>query len=138
MLYLDGDTIITTDFAEIWNQPWWADHFALAGCLDQGIGHWKSQVRYYQKNGVPLKNYINAGVLLMNMKKIREEYDLTGSTRAILERHPDLPLPDQDILNLVFENDLRTLPEKYNLPAGLDEKDAYNHACIHYIFCEKP
>ncbi len=139
ILYLDGDIIVNMDFAELWTQSSTITNYAIAGCLDHGPKYWKkSQWRYYRKTGVPVENYINAGVLFMNLKKIREQYDLVGKTKSILEKHPDLPLLDQDILNMIFVGDIHILPEKYNLPAGLYHGEEYKTSCIHYIFREKP
>ena len=139
IIYLDGDIVVNTNLADIWNQDWWNENFAVACCRDHGPEHWKkSRLRYCKKVGIPIENYFNSGVLLMNLRKIRDDYTIVESTKQILMDHPDLPLPDQDILNIIFANDVRFLPEKYNLPAGLDPNEEYRSSCIHYIFCEKP
>ncbi|MDR0980242.1 MAG: hypothetical protein LBL85_00355 [Methanocalculaceae archaeon] len=139
IIYLDGDIVVNTDLAEIWNKDWWEEKFAVACCSDHEPEYWKnSRLRYCKKVGIPIEDYFNSGVLLMNLRKIRDDYTIVESTKEILTNHPDLPLPDQDILNIIFANDIRFLPEKYNLPAGLDQGDCYKSSCIHYIFCEKP
>lgn len=48
------------------------------------------------------ENYFNSGVVLMNVRKLREKGDPEKIIRAIRDNHPFLILPDQDIFNLLY------------------------------------
>lgn len=70
----------------------------------------------------------------MNLKKIRTEYDLKSETEKILTKYPKLPMPDQDLLKIVFSQNVRILPDKYNNNAILFHPDDDGaNCCIHYI-----
>lgn len=133
VLYLDGDIVVTCDMAEIWNQEWWMENFAVGACIDNNIYHRD----YYQKLGLNLNTYVNSGVLLLNLKMIREKYTLAEASKKLLSEHPEFPFPDQDIVNLVFAGDIHYLHEKYNNCILFYPENEYDDCCIHYA-SEKP
>lgn len=58
--------------------------------------------------------YLNAGVLLMNLDKMRRD----GMVQRFLDLVPrNYPLMDQDILNVACAGKIRLLPPEYNVPA---------------------
>lgn len=63
ILYLDNDVLARKDFTELYNQD--IKEYELAGILDY-YGKW------FFKNKQIEFNYINSGVLLLNIDKIRE------------------------------------------------------------------
>jgi lipopolysaccharide biosynthesis glycosyltransferase len=98
------------------------------------------------------KHYINAGVLLMNLKKIRED-NLMPIFNRLAEN--DFPTVDQDVLNNVCYGNIYFLDQKFNvMPKNIKfidnpelEKEinfrefvsAYeNPSIIHYVDSDKP
>lgn len=138
ILYLDGDITVTCDLADIWNQEWWCENFAVAAVLDTGIFNWpKSHLKLHKRMNIFHENYFNSGFLLMNLKKIRIEYTLRSTTEDILRKYPELPYPDQDVLNIIFSQDVMILPEKYDNFVILYPDNDYTNCCIHFV-CGKP
>ncbi len=90
VLYLDADTVCAKDISILMETD--ISDYEFAGCLD-----------YYGKRFIA-PNYINAGVLLFNLKKIKE----TGLFRKCLEMLKDKKvfLPDQTALNMMAEKKL--------------------------------
>jgi len=90
VLYLDTDTICAKDISELVETD--ISNYEFAGSLD-----------YYGKHFIS-PDYINAGVLLLNLKKIRE----TGLFRKCLDmlKEKKIFLPDQTALNKMAESKL--------------------------------
>ncbi|MCZ0862469.1 glycosyltransferase family 8 protein [Methanocorpusculum vombati] len=138
VLYLDGDIVVTCDLAEIWYQEWWDENFSVAAVRDSCMFDWdKSIWKRHEEMNVPHENYFNSGFLLMNLKKIRTEYNLKSTTEKILKKYPELPMPDQDLLNIAFSQDVKILPETYNNCVLFHPDNDYTNCIIHYIG-EKP
>lgn len=81
--------------------------------------------------------YFNAGVLLINLKKWRQD-DATQKLISTLEMYNDKILwADQDIMNLVFDNQWGELDYSYNAYSVSRHMD-HNQKIIHYIGASKP
>ncbi len=116
ILYLDSDTLICRDIAELYNTD--ISDYVLGGVRDMAPVNDK-----YHPQGIFIKNfaekylnngpYINSGVLLINLKKMAEYEHLMFETK--------IPLfyPDQDLLNAAFVGKIKILPLKYNLAPGI-------------------
>lgn len=64
--------------------------------------------------------YFNAGVLLIDCEKWRQDNILDKIKTIAKEKVDILKWADQDILNLVFENNYQILPPKFNFWPGLN------------------
>jgi lipopolysaccharide biosynthesis glycosyltransferase len=102
ILYLDGDTITYKDISVIFQLDFNGTY--VLGTLD------------YKSNGVDYlglksEKYINAGVILINLEKIRKDkkyYDLINITKyEYLKNH------DQTVLNYVLYPKIGIIPNKY-------------------------
>ena len=112
MLYLDGDLIAKADLGEIYNYD--VEDYYAAAVIDSGSIYYKHQ--YVKK----VKNYFNSGVMLLNLKKLREEHvsDLLLETKKNMQ---DASLMDQNVFNLVFDGKVLLLPIRYNfMPVSLE------------------
>lgn len=111
-LYLDGDMLVMQDLSPLF----WED---LQGAYIGGV-----KAPFYQSDdierervckrlGIPdAGSYINAGVLLMDLEKMRED-DMVQSFMKLLQlKH--WSSQDQDILNAACYGKIRTLPFCYN------------------------
>ena len=116
LLYLDSDTLICRDVSELFDTD--LTDYVLGGVRDmapvndkfhpQGIFVKKFSEKYL--NNGP---YINSGVLLLNLEKMREYENLLFETKI------PLYYPDQDLLNASFVGKIKILPLKYNLAPGI-------------------
>lgn len=106
IIYLDTDTIVKKDISRLWEID--IDDYYAAGCKDLGVINQKS---YFPKLDIKGK-YINSGVMLLNLKKIRED-NLIPKFFEILNSR-ELLYPDQDALNLVCTEKLLYIPSIYN------------------------
>ena len=110
VLYLDCDVIVDGSIRELWNTD--IRDCVIAGVLDRHSG----SIRLYNRLDYPMEyGYVNAGVLLLNLKKMREE-DLFIKARELAQKMPTkLKNHDQDILNTLYFNKKLILDFKYNL-----------------------
>ena len=111
-VYIDGDTLIVKDLSELFNIN--LEENYIGGILDI------RSTRSF-KNGICCNNYINSGVALLNLKKIREddkEKELLQKVKENSSKHL-YTLPDQDIYNIVFKDKIKLLPLKYNFMSNL-------------------
>ena len=113
ILYLDGDTLIYKDLDEMYHIDF-NDNYVL-GVLD----YFSYGIDYL---GINSKIYINAGVILLNLDKIRKNkkiYDLI----KILNSNMFLHAHDQTLINYVFYPNIGIIPSKYAIFNFYDEKD---------------
>lgn len=112
-LYLDADIIVTEDLGELYETD--LKNCYIAGCRDLWIDFLEDNVKEErrQKVQIPsLNQYVNAGVLLFNLKQLRED-----KINLIFNEHlcKNYPYEDQDIINVCCYNRILFLPAKWNL-----------------------
>ena len=118
IIYLDSDVLIFHDLFEMYQLPF-KNNYVL-GFLDILSG----AVDYL---GLKSEKYINAGVILINLEKIRKD----GKHFDILYmslNHKNLKHQDQTIINYVLYPNIGLLPFKYgifNFPTLFDIKYIY-------------
>lgn len=78
--------------------------------------------------------YFNAGFLLLNLKLLRRD-NVQEKMFNFLEKESPLEYLDQDVLNAVFEDKVKYLPEKYNMFPGIADEET---VILHFIGKEKP
>ncbi|MBQ4495163.1 MAG: hypothetical protein II968_05285 [Selenomonadaceae bacterium] len=104
VIYLDGDVIITLDINEFW-QVDLGD--SPLGVVTSGLKSLRGIVKD--------TDYFNAGVLLMNLKILRDEYKVVQAGMKFLAENPQLfRWGDQDLLNYCFAVRAMKLPDKFN------------------------
>lgn len=114
VLYLDSDIVIETD---IKNFDFNIGNYQISAALDTIIPFLNTQSERleHMKNVLHLENenlYFNSGVLLFNLEKINiEEYKDKLLQAFQVE---ELLFPDQDILNKIFQNNVKFLSRKWN------------------------
>ena len=111
ILYIDPDTLILRDISALYHLPF-GDNF-FAGCT-----HMNSFTNFVQTARLgmsPKSAYINAGILLINLRALRAFFS-PNDVFDFVERHAStLFLADQDVLNALYGD--RILPldaEVYN------------------------
>lgn len=134
VLYMDVDTITEGDVSKLYHLN--IDDYYLAGVKNPKF------VSYFGKsyaNMLKIKSmseYINSGVMLLNLKKMRED-NLEKKFRA-LSKHR-FPYHDQDVINSVCYKKIYHLPFKYNMLMSYDiyNNNAYKTSLISKCFSKK-
>ena len=121
ILYVDSDTLIVDNIEGLWNTE--LEDNVLAGVKEPG--DWGRYLWTYGLNN----NYVNSGVLLMDLKKIREEK--LDDSMIYLLNHKKFAFPDQDVINLVCRNRIKYVSNIYNSSETTGIVD--NAKIIHYI-----
>lgn len=87
--------------------------------------------------------YFNAGVLLLNLKKIRRDNIEPKLWNFAIDRSP-LDFQDQDVLNAVLGNKVKLIPPRWNLYKDYTHKTINRSDCqttpgiVHFAGREKP
>ena len=100
VLYIDCDIVCLLDIQELFDID--ICDACLGGAPDKGFEIDQGVRENLEKIGVPPSHYINAGVLLINTKKIRYDFpDFRNNALSLIAEHK-LAYADQDAINLLF------------------------------------
>lgn len=113
-IYLDSDIIVTEDLQELFAEN--IDEYYVAGCRDiwiDMISEEEREVRRTKTGQLPsMRAYINAGVMLMNLRKINED----GLDKIFMAHlNKDYLFEDQDIINICCYGKIKHLSAKWNI-----------------------
>jgi lipopolysaccharide biosynthesis glycosyltransferase len=64
--------------------------------------------------GCDTENYVNSGVLLMNLPRIKEKFDARQVLMWFRRNRHYVKFPDQDLINSYFSGDIKTLESRFN------------------------
>ena len=136
-IYIDSDVVLTDDIAKLFDIDIGENY--IGACNDLSIADIPPLVAYTEKAvGVNAKEYINSGVLLMNLKKMRDD-DLEGHFLALLNKyHFDSIAPDQDYLNAMCNGKIYYLEEKWDTMPNDAKPMLTETSLIHYNLFSKP
>lgn len=116
VLYLDPDLIVNGSIRELYDLPMEEYYFAAAshtGPLLRKV----NELRLDMDEESP---YINSGVMLMNLKRLREEQNYDDVFAFIEKRKKLLILPDQDIISSLYGRKIYPLDTyRYNMSEAL-------------------
>ena len=121
ILYLDADCIVDGNIQELWDMD-------LEGNVVTGTkepGEWS---KHLGMEGMDNK-YINSGIMIMDLKAIREQ-GLDDKMLDLLHRNYYF-LPDQDVLNIVCKDKIKYVSSIYNSTETTGFVD--NAKIVHYI-----
>lgn len=112
-IYLDSDIVVTQDLQPLFSVD--LDGYYIAGCRDIWIDMMTDEKREERRKRTGIESmdeYVNGGVLLMNLRKIRED----GIDRMFVRQlATDYPYEDQDIMNVCCYGKILHLPAKWNI-----------------------
>lgn len=157
VLYLDVDLMVRGSIEEFYYLPF--DGNMLIGMLDEcqdmpysklnlsSEMQWKRLHMEYEGH-----DYINSGVLLMNLRLMRErKFDLNDIFRIIEEKKEYLLYPDQDAINIYFRGSIKVWKKLYNFspgfvkaseqiiwPFSVNLRHMENPIIVHYFGSRKP
>ena len=117
-MYLDSDLITETDILTLFNQEF--ENKKLIAVPDtlphlkyeKGVEHLINDLKL--KN---IRNYFNSGVLLFNIQAIEPLNHLQNMKKTF--KTTKLIFPDQDILNVIFEDEVKLISNKWNYSCGV-------------------
>jgi lipopolysaccharide biosynthesis glycosyltransferase len=125
--YLDVDVIVHGSLSELYNSDFeGADLFAASDSNDmnQLEDYSPKQQEMFAKRAPEDYKYFNSGVLLLNIRQIREKYTFSDYLNAMKEWNFEMSAPDQDVLNYVHCDNVKYMDyRQYDLFARL----AYNN-----------
>ena len=109
VLYLDCDIAVTADVAKLYDTPLGDSYIAAANNFlrDNLINHVKNRL------GLPLDEYYNSGVLVINCKRWIEN-NIKNKCVECLKSYDKLACPDQDVLNVVCRGKVVRLDDRWN------------------------
>lgn len=107
VLYIDCDTIVCSELCEMYNTD--ISDYYFAGVLDCISGMNKANVGLKADD-----NYFNSGVMLINLKKWREDNIEQKFMDYIVEKKAKIQYLDQGIINAVISKQALVLHPKYN------------------------
>lgn len=136
VLYLDADLIFQDNISNLYNVELNDKFIGVARDKDYG-----SDYLHKHKNKLNIRHdYFNSGVILFNLKNIRNKFSESDITKAIEENNDKIMYPDQDILNILYEeNEILFLDKKFNHQLQYNDKpNIEGTTIIHYVGWIKP
>ena len=137
ILYLDCDVIVNKSLANLYDTN--LEHYKYAGVIDKNASITSNIDPTFKKN------YVNSGVLLMNLKGLREDNSFKKMKELYDQYASTLTWVDQCLINIYAHQNLLILDEKYNLQIsaeGFDKKKwveiSGNGAIFHFVGGTKP
>lgn len=144
IIYLDCDVIVNMDIRELWETDigdralgvvrdvWSIDYLKGKKLAWRRALVWKAM-------GVEKDKYFNAGVLLMNLDKIRADYDFIAGVAAFYKKYNKaITLADQDCLNHIFSGDVYFMDVKFNRIQYENMENSGDIASIWHMAGAKP
>jgi len=118
LLYLDSDVLVNGSLSELTDYN--LQGHILGMCIET------QPERYKKVINCSALFYYNTGVILFDVKKWISDHCMEKVIEHIKTVRAMYPIADQDLLNVVFPNEIATIPQRYNLhTAALIFKD-YN------------
>ena len=113
-IYLDSDIIANLDIAELWRVDLGEKILGVVTELSNGRDV-QNQFSLVAAGIVKAEDYFNAGVMLMNLKLLRDEPQKIADGIKFIAQNPKYQkYMDQDVLNLCFSTRAFHLPTKFN------------------------
>lgn len=136
IVYLDCDLVVLGDVSELYNAP--IGDNILGAAPEQFVQNTAEFRRYAEVAlGVDPDGYVNAGVLVINLKEFRNRRIEEKFVQLITEYDFDLLDPDQAYLNYLCRDKIYVLPNGWNkepMPLACEGKKNI----VHYALYKKP
>lgn len=136
VIYLDCDLVVLGDVSQLYNVE--LGENVLGAAPEQFVQNTKEFRTYAEQAlGVDPDQYVNAGVLLMNLKEFRKNRIEEKFVQLITEYDFDLLDPDQAYLNYLCRGKILVLPNGWNkepMPLSCEGEKQI----VHYALYKKP
>lgn len=135
-VYIDSDVILRGDIGELFDLEL-SDTEAIAAMPDPKVTN-IPEFRDYVDHavGVPHEGYVNDGVMLMDLKKMRKMRYLSTMVGLIQEFNADLVAPDQDYVNVILQGKIKPIGAEWNAEPSKDLPE--DTKLIHFNIFNKP
>ena len=141
LIYLDCDLVVCGDIEELWNTDVGSKYIAAVPDI---LGR-ENIIRL----GLDSEHYCNAGVLIMNLEKMRADDIQNELIKCTYEKRDMIRWLDQDVINMVLQNKMKYLDLSWNFQYFYDgskadytkeevRNAAKNLKIFHYIGHIKP
>ncbi|MBE5681136.1 glycosyltransferase family 8 protein [Pantoea agglomerans] len=139
VIYIDADTLVVGDYSPLFTLD--ITDYTLAACNDT------PRARHNQCARLRLKHhhYFNSGFMLINIPRWLERQTTARITDVLVTRGAEFGFPDQDALNIVLEDEVLILPDRYNYIYDIIANKVWDHSgvpeetvMIHYTGKCKP
>lgn len=118
LIYLDSDMVVTGSLSEL--LAWDLGQNALGMCIDAIPSRYKKTIKCNSKF------YYNTGMIVFDAKKWKESDETSKIISHMKNVRAAYPVVDQDLLNIIFSNQIATVPQKYNFNSGILAYKSYN------------
>ena len=136
-IYIDSDVVVLGDLAELFDTDI-GDNF-IGACADKSVVDVPELARYMEEAvGVSRYEYINSGVLLMNLIALRENEFDKHFLNLLNTYHFDCIAPDQDYINAICNGKIHYLDEVWDAMPNDNAQPLSNAKLIHYNLFSKP
>lgn len=123
VLYLDADVVVTNNLSELFSMNFQGK--AVAGCVDPQSFYEEAFIRC---NYESYKEYICAGVLLMNLDYWRNNNLSDKLIQFGYDNDNWIKFPDQDTINVVCQDSKIVLPLRYGIMDFFFMEERFYHA----------
>jgi len=132
LLYIDVDIIVEDDISKLWSMPLESHTIGAIQDIAKTVDcEWGGLPNYKELGLDPKTKYFNAGVLLIDVKKWKEQNISEEIISALIKYKDKIQLGDQFGLNVVFATKWKELDPKWNWFASLDSDS--NPSLIHFL-----
>lgn len=140
-IYLDSDVVVPGDISELFHTEL-GDNF-IGAVADHSVVDIPPLAKYIERAvGIEKHHYINSGVLLMNLKHLREARLDQRFFELLNTYHFECIAPDQDYLNALCSGKIVYLPPCWDaMPLAIpvdDSEPVKEPKLIHYNLFSKP
>ena len=136
-IYIDSDIIVPGDISELYDTDM---HDNLIGVVTDGSVNDVPELQRYMTESLGLKlgDYFNSGMLLMNMKELRNVHLAEHFLYLLNKYHFDCVAPDQDYLNSMCYGKIEYLDSCWDAIPNRNKPEIENPKIIHYNLFDKP
>ncbi|MBO4815896.1 MAG: glycosyltransferase family 8 protein [Clostridia bacterium] len=136
-IYIDSDIVVPGDISELYNIE--LENNLIGACQDHSVVDIEEFASYMEDTvGISRYEYVNSGVLLMNLKLLREKQFSKRFLELLNKYHFDNVAPDQDYLNAMCNGKILYLDAVWDAMPTPGRKEISNPKLIHYNLFQKP
>ena len=136
-IYIDSDVVVEADLGKLFDTD--LGNNLIAACADTSVLDVPQFTHYMEEAvGVSRFEYVNSGVLLMNLRELRECGFEHHFFRLLKEYSFDCVAPDQDYLNAICNGRIHYLPAAWDAMPNPNHEPIGNPCIVHYNLFYKP
>ena len=136
-LYIDSDTVIVDDVSKLYNIDLGGKY--IGGCPETSCIGIDEITNYFTNGvGVDYHEYINSGMLLFDMKALRDS-NFADKFLSLFHKYNFGNVdPDQSYINAILKDKKKLIDNRWNATISKDNKIVENPGIIHFNLFKKP